>query len=147
MMPAPVTSARRFDGMAALLSSLCLWHCLALPLLLGLVPVMVPLASILHGPGWLHWLLIALALPVSGWALWRGLAIHHDYWPLAMAAAGFALMAAGALAHHAGVAEQILSVAGGLVVALAHGRNWALQRLAASVPPVQRLAASVPPLP
>ena len=53
----PVPPDRRFDGVAALLSSICLWHCLALPLVLGAVPAMVPLAAIMHGPGWLHWLL------------------------------------------------------------------------------------------
>jgi hypothetical protein len=33
-------------------------------------------------------------------------------------------MAGGALSHDMGLQEQLLTVAGGLVVALAHWRNW-----------------------
>ncbi len=114
-----------FDGTAAALSSLCLLHCLLLPLGLGLAPVLaaVPGAG-MHGPEWLHWALLALAAPVSVYALWRGLAAHGDPLPWRLAAAGFALMAGGAALHDTGPAEQALTVAGGLVVAFAHWRNW-----------------------
>lgn len=112
------------DGLAAALSSLCLVHCLLLPAALVLLPAGALLSGLDHGPAWLHWLLISLAAPVSVWALWRGRARHHRGQPWLLALAGFLLMAAGAGLHERGVAEQLLTVAGGLVVALAHWLNW-----------------------
>jgi hypothetical protein len=113
------------DALAAALSSLCLVHCLLMPLGLGLAPVVAALApGDAHGPEWLHWALLGLAAPVSVWALWRGVVIHGEDRPWQIAALGFALMAAGALAHAAGPAEQVLTVLGGLVVAAAHLLNW-----------------------
>ena len=126
-----ISPSGRLDGIAALLSSLCLLHCLALPLLLVTVPILSQFADSLHGPGWLHWVLIGFALPASALALWRGLRRHHDHSPLCIAAVGFALMAAGALSHGHGALEPLLTVAGGLVVAAAHLRNWNRQRVLA----------------
>lgn len=111
------------DATAAALSSLCLLHCLLLPLGLGLAPALLGLSGA-HGPAWLHWALLALAAPVSIFALKRGHDVHGDGLPWKLAALGFGLMAAGALAHEIGPAEQLLTVVGGLVVAAAHWRNW-----------------------
>lgn len=117
------------DGVAAALSSLCLVHCLLMPLALGIAPVVAALGPVGgHGPEWLHWALLALAAPVSVFALRRGLAVHGDDRPWQLAALGFLLMAIGALAHDRGPAEQVLTVAGGLVVAAAHWRNWRARR-------------------
>lgn len=120
------------DGAAALMSSLCLVHCLLLPLGLALSPMLAAGVAdeLLHGPVWVHWLLIALAAPVSIYALVRGAAIHHSRMPWLMAILGFALMAAGALAHGREVLEPALTVAGGLVVAFAHWRNWKARQVA-----------------
>lgn len=116
------------DGVAALLSNLCLVHCLLLPAFLALGPALFGLVGHdLHGPGWLHWALILLALPVSLRALVQGQALHHQRTPLAMAAAGFLLMALGALLHGHELAEQALTVSGGLLVAFAHWRNWRIR--------------------
>ncbi|MBS3961020.1 MAG: MerC domain-containing protein [Sandarakinorhabdus sp.] len=117
------------DGTAAALSSLCLLHCLLLPVGLGVAAVFSGLpGGDGHANEWVHWALLALAAPVSGYALWRGMALHGDAWPWKFAALGFALMAAGALAHGAGPAEQLLTVLGGFVVAFAHWRNWRARR-------------------
>ena len=113
------------DGAAAALSSLCLLHCLLLPLGLGLAPIISGLSeTVLHGPVWLHWALLALAAPVSVYALWRGVELHGDGRPWKLALMGFLLMAGGAASHNLGPQEQILTVVGGLVVAIAHWRNW-----------------------
>jgi hypothetical protein len=113
------------DGTAAALSSLCLLHCLLLPVGLGLAPAVSGLsADALHGPAWVHWGLLLLAAPFSVYALWRGMDAHGDSLPWKLALAGFALMAAGALSHGHVISEQLLTVAGGLVVAAAHWRNW-----------------------
>lgn len=115
------------DTAAAALSSLCLLHCLALPLVLLLFPVAMVGGDVLHGPAALHWLLIALALPVSTVALWRGHGNHGGLLPAELAGGGFLLMATGATLH-GGFAEPLLTVAGGLLVAFAHWRNRTLRK-------------------
>jgi hypothetical protein len=122
----PLPEGASLDGAAAVMSSLCLVHCLLLPLALALSPMLAAGVAdeLMHGPVWVHWLLIALAAPVSVYALWRGSAVHHSRFPWMLAAVGFMLMAAGALAHGHGPLEPVLTVAGGAVVALAHWRNW-----------------------
>jgi hypothetical protein len=113
------------DGAAAALSSLCLLHCLLLPLGLGLAPALSGLSGeALHGPIWVHWALLALAAPVSVYALWRGVETHGDGRPWKLALAGFLLMALGAWLHGQAPLEQLLTVLGGLMVAFAHWRNW-----------------------
>jgi hypothetical protein len=113
------------DGSAAALSSLCLLHCLLLPIGLGLAPILNGAGGeALHGPGWVHWALLAIAAPVSVYALRRGALLHGDRRPWGLAILGFVVMALGALSHNLGPHEQILTVLGGLLVALAHWRNW-----------------------
>lgn len=117
------------DAAGAALSSLCLVHCLALPLLALAVPALA--GALAHGhehDHLLHLLLVALALPVSALAFLRGLRLHGRRVPVALALPGFLLMVAGALAH--GVAVQMLTVSGGLMVAAAHLLNWRARRLA-----------------
>ena len=50
-------------------------------------------------------------------------------WAL-LAAFGFILMAAGALAHGLGPIEPTLTVMGGMIVAFAHWRNWKARKAA-----------------
>ena len=121
--------AGTLDGAAAALSSLCLLHCLLLPLGLGLVPAFGGLFDgLLQGPAWVHWLLLGAAAPVSVYALWRGVGRHGDQRPWRLALLGFLLMAAGALFHGNQPAEPLLTVGGGLIVAFAHWRNWSALR-------------------
>ncbi len=113
------------DVVAATLSSLCLVHCLLLPLLLLALPALaVTLHVGLLATGGFHWLLIAVAVPVSALALWKGFVRHHNRQPAVLALLGFALMALGAMAHGQPLAESGLTIAGGALVALAHWRNW-----------------------
>lgn len=121
----------REDAVAAAISGLCLVHCLLLPVGLGLAPALTGQSEFLHGPEWLHWALLALAAPFSIHALRRGMAVHGDGLPWKLAAAGFAAMAAGALAHGLGAWEQGLTLAGAGLLVLAHWRNWRLGRLRA----------------
>jgi len=116
------------DRLAAGLSSLCLLHCVALPIVLGLLPAIAsgPLEA-LHGPDWAHWALIVLAVPFSLAALRKGMMRHANPVPAIAALAGFGLVAMGALLHGAGAMEQLATVSGGLVIAAAHWRNWRLR--------------------
>ncbi|MFN7176638.1 MAG: MerC domain-containing protein [Thermaurantiacus sp.] len=116
------------DAAGAALSSLCLIHCLAVPLFALAMPAVVGASGHDHAHDHLlHLLLIGLAAPVSVFAFWRGLRRHGRVGPLTLGVAGFALMLAGAFAH--GPMVQLMTVAGGLVVAGAHLANWRARRL------------------
>lgn len=60
-------SAALLDAGAVALSSLCLLHCLALPLLAAALPLFGTWAE----AEWVHLLFVAIALPLTGYALWR----------------------------------------------------------------------------
>jgi len=125
------SKARALDRGAALLSNLCVAHCVALPLLAVLVPAGLasglPLSGAAHGPVWVHWLLLAVAAPVSAAALYAGVRLHRNATPAIVAAAGFAAMALGAMAHDGpGFLEPVLTVAGGFIVGVAHWINLRL---------------------
>ena len=109
------------DRIAILLSGLCLLHCLALPF--------AALFGSVFG-GWLldtetgvHWLLFALALPVSLWALIRGYRAHSGGFNLALGIAGLLAMFLG-VSHWLGEQyEVMLTVVGVIAVIIAHVRN------------------------
>lgn len=116
-MPTPRAAAFG-DSFAIGLSSLCLAHCLALPLVASLLPV----AGAWAEAEWVHWLFVLLAAPVS---LWTFLHPKRRTWLLiALAGAGLALLVAGAAGFPSHELETRLSVAGGLVLAGAHILNW-----------------------
>lgn len=113
------------DGMAVSASLLCLVHCLALPLLAASLPL---LAGLVAHSVLVHAILLAIALPLGLWALWRGRRLA-GWLPFPLGLAGFALMGAALLAPAA--LESRLTVAGVLLVAVAHVRNWQAGRAAA----------------
>ena len=109
------------DRFAIILSGLCLLHCLAVPFSILLGPVLA---------GWLdetetsvHWLLLALALPVSVYALLRGYRSHRSILTLCLGGVGLGLMLLGVL-HLFGEEYEILLTAVGVIALLAaHIRN------------------------
>lgn len=103
------------DVSAICLSSLCLVHCLALPVIASVLPVLGALAS----AEWVHLVLVAAAAPIAFLALRRsGLTL------IVLGLAGVALLACGALGWPDHDWETPLTVAGGLVLATAHFLNW-----------------------
>lgn len=111
------TPAGRAGDIAAIgLSSLCLVHCLALPLAAGLLP----LVGVWADAPWVHWAFALTAAPVSLWALTRRPAAL----PLALGLGGLLLLFAGAAEFPSHETETATTVAGGLIVALAHVLNW-----------------------
>ncbi|NMO23215.1 MerC domain-containing protein [Pyxidicoccus fallax] len=123
-----MTAASRWDGVGQLISALCIVHCVVLPLVLAFLPV--ALAEALEGEAVHHGLLAlvvvsALAAFIPGWRR------HRRRSTPVLAALGVALLAGGAFAvpEDAGEAwETGLTLAGGLVMAVAHGRNRTLCR-------------------
>ncbi|HZI16516.1 MAG TPA: MerC family mercury resistance protein [Myxococcus sp.] len=124
----PAAASSRWDGVGQALSSLCIAHCLLLPLALGLLPLAA--AEALEGEAVHHGLLVltamgALAAFVPGWRLHR-----HASVPV-LAALGLALLSAGAFLvpeDATGPWEPVLTGGGGAVMLLAHGHNRALRR-------------------
>lgn len=110
-------SAALLDAGAVTLSGLCLLHCLALPLLASALPLFGAWAD----AEWVHLLFVAIALPLTGYALWRA-ARRRPLPALAWAAAGtgLALLLAGALALPSHEWETPLTVAGSLLLAATH---------------------------
>lgn len=116
-MPTP-RAATFGDSCAIGLSSLCLIHCLALPVAVSLLPIVGPWAE----AEWVHWLFVAVAAPVS---IWTFLHPRARNWPLiALAGFGLALLVAGAAEFPSHELETPITVAGGLLLASAHLINW-----------------------
>lgn len=110
------------DWLAIGTSLLCLVHCLALPLIIASLPSLGTTAGGVFGKADLtHWLLLAMAVPVSLWALGRGRA---GPLPLITGAVGLALMALAVLRFEGTPDERWLTVAGVILVAIAHLMRW-----------------------
>ena len=110
-------SAGRIGDVAAIsLSGLCLAHCRALPLVASLLP----LADATAEAPWVHWAFALTAAPISLWTLTRRPAAG----PLGLALLGVGLLFAGAAEFPSHDAETLATVAGGLIMAVAHVLNW-----------------------
>ena len=108
----------RFDRLAIGLSGLCLVHCLATAVLLGLLSA----AGGLLGSPVIHEVGLTLAMILGAIALGRGIMEHGFMMPSAMGGLGLGVMA-GALSLPHGFGETAYSVAGVLILALGHRLN------------------------
>lgn len=112
---------RLWDGLAIGASTICLVHCLALPVLFLLVPT---LATFLAFPESFHMMALFFAIPTSLLALAGGYRRHRWLLPAMMVAPGLLLLALGALAAPTAWAETLLTVIGALFLAVGHALNW-----------------------
>ncbi|MGN5373336.1 MerC domain-containing protein [Sphingomonas hankookensis] len=112
---------RWLDGFAVTASVLCLIHCLLLPAILVVLPV---LATMLAVPERFHAMAFALALPTSVLAIAAGYRRHGRRWPFVVAAIGLTLLGMGAFAIDGEVTERVVSTAGAVLLAVAHVGNW-----------------------
>lgn len=113
--------AKALDVSAVGLSALCLIHCLALPGLSLLLPVLGLWAQ----AEWIHVAFIAAAAPVAILALVDLRALRPHSWTiLGIAGSGLALMLAGAVEFPNPLYERPLTVLGGLLLSGAHIANW-----------------------
>ncbi len=108
----------RLDRAGVLLSGLCALHCVLSIVLVSMLGLggQVLLAPAIHEIG------LALAILVGVLTLGVGVLRHGQLGPLAVGAAGIALMASALAVGH-GVQEAVLTVAGVALVAAAHIRN------------------------
>jgi hypothetical protein len=126
MNQTPAKSTDWLDGTAVGLSGLCLLHCLALPFVVGALPMLMPFAE-----GHLHTQMLYVAIPLSGIAIGSGYARHRNPRVVFAALAGLALLVAGATVAHGNLgilADRLFTVSGSVVLAAAHLWNGLLSR-------------------
>ena len=107
------------DLIAAMLSGLCVVHCLATPVLLALGSSGLLLG--VFSSDWFHYLML---LPISvllAWSLPGGWCIHQRKAPFALGLAGFLVLFASLFVPHQ--AEAVLAISGGLLLISAHLYN------------------------
>jgi hypothetical protein len=117
-MPSVAIPTSRLDRIAMGLSGLCLVHCLATAVLLGLL---ASAGSLLGSPVF-HEVGLTLAMIVGSVALGRGALEHGFALPGIVGAIGLTVMA-GALTLPEGGMEPLYTVTGVLILALGHRLN------------------------
>ncbi|MFE9083508.1 MerC family mercury resistance protein [Brevundimonas sp. NPDC003935] len=109
------------DAAAIGLSALCMIHCLALPLLAAALPFL----GLFTETPWLHWVFAATAAPIAAWNLSRPMTDGHRNWRLlSLGSLGVLLLFLAAAEWPSHELEKLVTIAGGLVLAAAHGLNW-----------------------
>jgi hypothetical protein len=108
----------RLDRIAMGLSGLCLVHCVATAVLLGLLSA----AGGYLGAPIIHEVGLTLAMMVGAFALGRGIIEHGFMLPSAIGALGLGVMAGALTLPHDG-SEAMFTVMGVMVLALGHRLN------------------------
>jgi hypothetical protein len=117
-MPQLTIHTNRLDRIAMGLSGLCLVHCVATAVLLGLLAS----AGGFLGSPIIHEVGLTLAMMIGAFALGRGILEHGFMMPSAIGALGLGVMA-GALSLPEGGHEPIYTVMGVMILALGHRLN------------------------
>ena len=122
--PRPVPAGNVWDSIAIGASFTCLVHCLALPMLIALLPAW---SKFLDVPESFHLWVLVLAAPVSLTVLLRAARGKPGYPPLRIGIAGLAIMALGLLVEGE-VLEAIVTSIGASLLACGHILNWRARR-------------------
>ncbi len=112
------------DGLAVIMSGTCMVHCLALPVLVTLFPIVQ--GSLLEEQ-YFHLIMLVLILPTSLVALTVGCRKHKDRLTMALGAIGLITLTFTALFGHEVfglLGERIVTSIGGLILASAHIQNF-----------------------
>lgn len=113
------------DGLAIGLSALCAIHCLALPLVLGLLPSVIAMPLQTEA---FHFWMVMVVLPTSLYALTLGCKRHERYRVMGAGAIGLScLLLALFLEHSLGeIGEKALTLTGAVLISLGHYWNFRL---------------------
>lgn len=111
-------STHRLDRVAIGLSGLCLVHCLATAVVIG----MLASAGGLFGSAWIHEVGLTLAMVLGGVALGRGVVAHGFMMPCAVGCLGLGVMGGALTMPHDG-SEALYTMVGVAIVALGHQLN------------------------
>ncbi|MGI9329393.1 MAG: MerC domain-containing protein [Gammaproteobacteria bacterium] len=116
------------DSLAVFISALCALHCLALPVLLLLFPLLI--GSVLTEEDF-HRLVLWVILPTSVIAVAAARYRHKDLRVLIWVGSGMVLLLLAAFwahDHAPGWVDVSLTTLGGLILAIGHIRNLRLSR-------------------
>lgn len=116
------------EGAAVSASLLCLVHCLALPLLLLLLPGVIGMFARSDA---FHYVAVALVVPAALVAFWLGSRRHRARRPAFLGLAGMACLVVTLLPGIGRGAELGITVAGSLLLIAGHTMNWRLRSHAA----------------
>ncbi|MFT5793181.1 MAG: hypothetical protein ACI9OF_001224, partial [Saprospiraceae bacterium] len=124
--PTQTTQRERWlDGLAVLLSGTCMVHCLVLPLLVTVLPIIQ--GSTLLDEQTFHLIMLLFILPTSLIALTIGCRKHKDRLTMILGGVGLSVLTFTALFGHEVfglVGERFVTTGGGLILALAHIQNF-----------------------
>jgi hypothetical protein len=113
-----ISATRRLDRIAMGLSGLCLVHCVATAILLGLLAT----AGGILGKPIIHEVGLTLAMILGAIALGRGVREHGFMLPAAVGFTGLAVMGYALTLQETGL-EPVYTVAGVMILALGHRLN------------------------
>lgn len=120
--------SRHFDQVAIALSAVCIVHCLAVPVLVAVLPI----AALSFGNDQhFHGLMLWLVVPTSAVGFGLGYRLHRRAGIVAAGAVGILILwAAAAYGHTAWpeAAEILVSLVGSLLLGGAHWQNFRLVR-------------------
>ncbi len=116
--------SRHFDQIAIALSAICIVHCLAVPVLVAVLPI----AAVSFGEGQhFHGLMLGLVVPTSFFGFLLGFRLHRRSGLVVLGAVGVAVLIAAAFWGHSTWVEAVevsVSVGGSLLLATAHWLNF-----------------------
>jgi hypothetical protein len=116
--------SRYLDRIAISLSTICIVHCLAMPFLVALLPVV---ALSFGGDGHFHALMLWLVVPTSAIGFSLGYRVHHHSRIVVAGAVAVAVLALVALwghEHWDPTFEVTVNVAASILLAIAHWLNF-----------------------
>ncbi len=114
------------DKYAITLSALCIVHCLALPVLMVLLPSLAVLPLQQEA---FHIAMVVCVIPTSIYALTMGCRKHKSTSIVYIGAVGLSVLVAAVILGESNlseVGEKLLTTVGALIIAFAHVRNYKL---------------------
>ena len=115
-------TSRRIDWYAIACSALCIVHCLALPLLVAVIPAVALVAE----AEWVHVALVLAAAPATLWVVSRAAIAGRAPFVVAAGLVGLTLLFVGAFVETE--FEELLTSGGAALLIAAHTRHWLRQR-------------------
>lgn len=116
--------SRHFDQIAITLSAVCIVHCIAVPVVVAVLPI----AAVSFGAdAHFHALMLWLVVPTSVVGFTLGYRVHRRTGLVALGLGGVVVLATAAVWGHAAwpiVLEVAVSIAGSLILGSAHWLNF-----------------------
>lgn len=113
---AQMSPVARLDFIAVGLSALCVIHCVALPLLVAIMPVIAQAAE----NELAHKLIVVAAVPVSLRVIWKTLPLERNKLFVGVVLAGLTLLILAAFVEAMETYEQLVTIAGASLLSTAH---------------------------